>query len=187
MLFTFSDNPTVSTTSSPTEIDPCVLTTKQVEGPFYLPSPERRDIVEDKNGELLNLRMQVLSHPDCSPVSGAVVEVWQADAEGNYSGYPEQISKDEWQMFMLFGKNGGKQSNGECINSQLYFSKSFCDNLFTTKEPYTKMGKCSMDFPNDAVFAMAGGKHEGLLLSPNLNSKNKLTTIARIGIASVLK
>jgi len=53
------------------------------------------------------------------------------------------------------------------------------------KGPHTKMGKCPMDFPNDAVFSMAGGKHEGLLLSPYLNSKNKLTTIARIGIAKV--
>lgn len=236
MLFTFSDNPTVSITPSPTEIDPCVLTTKQVEGPFYLPSLERSNIVEGKKGELLNLRMQVLSHPECSPVSGAVVEVWQADAEGNYSGYPEQISKDEWQMFMLFGENGEKQPNGEyhvkqvtqttylrglqrtdengwvnfdtiipCwyigriphihfkvflnneegITSQLYFNKSFCDNLFTTKEPYTNMGKCPMDFPNDAVFAMAGGKHEGLLLSPKLTSENKLTAVSRIGISKV--
>ncbi|MBK9726536.1 MAG: hypothetical protein IPO86_00295 [Saprospiraceae bacterium] len=233
MLFTFSDNPTVSVTASPLETEPCVLTSKQVEGPFYLPSPERSNIVEDKMGELLNLRMQVVQYPDCSPISNAVVEIWQADAEGNYSGYPEQISQDEWEMFMLFGKNGEKQSNGEyhvkqvtqttylrglqrtdengwvnfdtivpCwyigriphihfkvfvnnkewINSQLYFEKNYCDNLFTTKEPYTNMGKCPMDFPNDAVFAMAGGKHNGLLLTPQLTDDNNLSAIVKIGV-----
>ncbi|MEP7268073.1 MAG: hypothetical protein ABI844_10645 [Saprospiraceae bacterium] len=233
LLFTFPDNSTVVVSHSPTEMDPCVLTSKQVEGPFYLPSPERNNIVEDKIGELLHLRMQVIKYPECTPVSNAVVEVWQADAEGNYSGYPEQISNDEWKMFMLFGKNGEKQPNGEyhvkqvsqttflrglqrtdqngwvsfdtlvpCwyigriphihfkvfvnsdewINSQLYFEKEFCDNLFTTKAPYNQMGKCPLNFQNDAVFSMAGGNHKGLLLAPNSNNENKLTAIARIGI-----
>jgi hypothetical protein len=76
-------------------------------------------------------------------------------------------------------------NNKECINSQLYFEKNYCDNLFTTKEPYTKMGKCPMDFPNDAVFAMAGGKHQGLLLLPHLTNDNKLSAIAKIGVMKI--
>ncbi|HRG33312.1 MAG: hypothetical protein JNK69_01350 [Saprospiraceae bacterium] len=47
------------------------------------------------------------------------------------------------------------------------------------------MGKCPIDFANDAVFAMAGGKHNGLLLAPQLTIDNKLSAIARIGVVRV--
>ena len=76
-------------------------------------------------------------------------------------------------------------NNNEWINSQLYFEKKYCDNLFSTKEPYTKMGKCPMDFTNDAVFSTAGGKHQGLLLMPQLIDGNKLSATARIGVVKV--
>lgn len=112
-LFTFPDNPTLTLSASPIENEVCVLTAKQVEGPFYFPSPERSDILEDRKGKSLQLKMQILDHPNCLPINNAVVEVWQADAEGNYSGYPEQISHDEWKTFMLFGEHGQKKDNGE--------------------------------------------------------------------------
>ncbi len=90
----------------------CLLTSRQVEGPFYFPSPERKDIREDRTGKPLNLRMQLLRHPDCSPIEGAVVEIWHTDAEGVYSGYPTEIAHDVWKTILLVGKNGVKR-NGE--------------------------------------------------------------------------
>jgi protocatechuate 3,4-dioxygenase beta subunit len=112
-LFTFPENHSVNISKSPTENEVCVLTAKQVEGPFYFPSPERSNIVEDKIGKPFQLKMQIVGHPDCMPIKNAVVEVWQADAEGNYSGYPEEISRDEWKLFMFFGKHAEKKENGE--------------------------------------------------------------------------
>ncbi len=90
----------------------CVLTSRQVEGPFFFPSPERRDIREDRQGLDMNLRFQVLRHPDCSPIAGAVVELWHCDAEGTYSGYPEEITHDVWKEAMFF-KEHGVQKDGE--------------------------------------------------------------------------
>jgi protocatechuate 3,4-dioxygenase beta subunit len=57
-----------------------------VEGPYYLPhAPFRTDIAApDEGGEQLVIRGVVLE-PDCStPIGGALVEVWQTDANGKY-------------------------------------------------------------------------------------------------------
>ncbi|QQS28661.1 MAG: hypothetical protein IPM47_17705 [Sphingobacteriales bacterium] len=234
-LFTFPDNLSVTVSSAPSENEVCVLTAKQIEGPFYFPSPERSNIVEDRKGALLKLKMQVINYPDCTPIRNAIVDVWQADAEGNYSGYPEQISQDEWKTFMLFGKHGEKRENGEytvkpitdsrylrgiqrtdengwvtfntiipCwyigrvphihfkvflndkeqIISQLFFDKDFCDNLFTTVEPYNKMGKCPIDFKNDGTLAMVNGEQSGLLLSVQNDGNSNYISTCRIGIKS---
>jgi protocatechuate 3,4-dioxygenase beta subunit len=97
---------------APAAIDEmCILTSKQAEGPFFFPSPERKDITEGKNGQSLNLKLQILNHPDCTPITGAIVEIWHCDAEGVYSGYPEEVSRDVWKTFMLIAKNGKKNND----------------------------------------------------------------------------
>ena len=74
-------NPNLQLTAAPTvESELCIMTSRQVEGPFYFPSPERRDIREGRKGKEMSLRMQFLRHPDCTSVEGAVVEVWHTDA-----------------------------------------------------------------------------------------------------------
>ncbi|MBK9257839.1 MAG: hypothetical protein IPM42_20485 [Saprospiraceae bacterium] len=106
-------NPALDLTLSPKPGDAvCVLTSRQTEGPFYFPSPERQDITEDRKGKPMSLRLQILRYPDCQPIEGAVVEVWHADAEGAYSGYPVEIARDVWKSFYFIGKNGVKR-NGE--------------------------------------------------------------------------
>ncbi len=108
-----TNNPDIKLTTAPgTEGELCVLTSRQVEGPFYFPSPERKDIREDRKGKDMNLRLQVLRSPDCSPLEGAIVEIWHTDAEGIYSGYPQEIAHDMWKTFVFMGKNG-KKINGE--------------------------------------------------------------------------
>ncbi|GAB5558735.1 MAG: hypothetical protein SynsKO_03820 [Synoicihabitans sp.] len=82
---------------------PCVLTPEQVEGPFFIAAPHRSNLKEDRVGRDLGLEIQVVRMPDCSPVAGAIVEIWQCDAEGNYSGYPEGIGHDIWKTMMLAG------------------------------------------------------------------------------------
>ena len=107
------NNATLQLTPAPaTENELCLLTSKQAEGPFYFPSPERKDIREDRNSKPMNLRMQLLRHPNCTPVEGAVVEVWHTDADGVYSGYPAEVAHDIWKTFMFVGKHGEKR-NGE--------------------------------------------------------------------------
>src|ERR1043165_5948671 len=106
-LFKTEYNPNIVATPAPVlDSDVCVLTSKQVEGPFYFPSPNRSNIVEDRVGKAMELKLQVLRHPDCAPIENAVVEVWQSDAEGNYSGYPDQVAADAWELLMYVAKHG---------------------------------------------------------------------------------
>ena len=93
--------------------DVCVLTSRQVEGPFYFPSPQRSDVREDREGREFNLDLQVINYPDCSPITNAMVDIWHCDGDGNYSGYSEEISRDVWKSFVYLVKNGEEMPDGE--------------------------------------------------------------------------
>jgi protocatechuate 3,4-dioxygenase beta subunit len=60
-------------------------TASQTEGPFFKPrSPRRASLIDpDMAGERLHLTGHVLNR-GCTPVAGAMLEFWQADAAGLY-------------------------------------------------------------------------------------------------------
>ena len=61
---------------------------EQDEGPYHRDAqPLRRDVVEDRDGVPLQLGIRVAGD-DGRPVAGAMVEIWQCDALGRYSGFP---------------------------------------------------------------------------------------------------
>jgi protocatechuate 3,4-dioxygenase beta subunit len=61
---------------------------EQDEGPYHRDAqPLRRDIVEDRDGVPLQLGVR-LAGDDNTPVQDAVLEIWQCDAFGRYSGFP---------------------------------------------------------------------------------------------------
>lgn len=88
-----------------------VLTSQQQEGPFFVTAPRRRDIKEDRTGKALNLKFQVVRMPDCKPIENAVVEIWHCDAEGIYSGYPEEIGHDLWKNLLFLTTHGINHAN----------------------------------------------------------------------------
>jgi protocatechuate 3,4-dioxygenase beta subunit len=60
-------------------------TIRQTEGPFYRPSsPQRSDLREPGlRGRPVELSGSVLTR-SCRPVSGALIDLWHADADGDY-------------------------------------------------------------------------------------------------------
>ncbi len=69
----------------------CEVSPRETRGPFPIKSPAelmRANIVADRQGIalLINLKVQDQSET-CSPVTGAQVDIWHCDAEGNYSEY----------------------------------------------------------------------------------------------------
>ena len=60
-------------------------TPRQTEGPFYKPrSPQRSDLREQgMSGQPVELTGVVLTR-SCRPVAGALVDLWHADAQGDY-------------------------------------------------------------------------------------------------------
>lgn len=95
----------------------CVLTASQTEGPFFIASPIRSDIREDRQGKEMKLKMQIVDSEGCAPVEGAVVEVWHCDAEGGYSGYPEELAHDPFGSLM-FG--GGAEGHIKPVTDKRY-------------------------------------------------------------------
>lgn len=66
----------------------CEASAEQTLGPYYLDKRlVRRDISERKPGVPLQLRFTVIDVRGCVPLADALVDVWQCDALGVYSGF----------------------------------------------------------------------------------------------------
>ena len=67
----------------------CRLWPQQTEGPYLRDAPPKRtDIIEDRSGVPLRLGLRLVAARTATPLAGALVEVWHADSEGRYSGFP---------------------------------------------------------------------------------------------------
>ena len=64
------------------------LTSSNQEGPYYSPgSPQRSDLIENgMSGTPIRLFGQVFDQ-DCNPISGARLDFWQADGNGEYDNH----------------------------------------------------------------------------------------------------
>ena len=83
----------VATTSPNATSISCVLTPEMTDGPYYLTGEANRsDITEGRPGTPLKLALTVASVTGCKPLPGATVDIWHADATGNYSGFGSTTS-----------------------------------------------------------------------------------------------
>ena len=65
----------------------CVLTPELTAGPYYLDGELiRRNIVEDRAGIPLKLKIAVADATACTPIENAAVDIWHCDSHGYYSG-----------------------------------------------------------------------------------------------------
>lgn len=65
----------------------CRTTRRQTAGPYLKPnSPLRSDIREDTTGVPIRLEIRLVSNGSCEPVEDRIVDIWQCDAGGLYSG-----------------------------------------------------------------------------------------------------
>ena len=69
----------------------CEETGSQTEGPYYPGEPvEQLDITGGRGGVPLQVELLVVDvEADCAPIAGAEVDLWHADARGDYSGYQD--------------------------------------------------------------------------------------------------
>lgn len=88
-----SDSPTGS--SGGTSTGSCVITPSETTGPFpSLTDLVRSDIREGRPGVQLTLTIKVVGvASSCRAVSGAAVEIWHCDVNGNYSQYGTQVGQ----------------------------------------------------------------------------------------------
>ncbi|CCG84187.1 protein of unknown function [Taphrina deformans PYCC 5710] len=92
----------------------CILNAETTEGPFYVADPlVRSNIVEDRVGAPLNLEIQVIDVRTCEPAQNVWVDVWHADAGGEYSGWASGSSIESLTSFSTDGQ----------VNDATYLSK----------------------------------------------------------------
>lgn len=75
----------------------CEPTGHQTEGPYYPGEPaELLDITGGRGGVPLQVELVVADvQADCAPIPGAEVDLWHADASGDYSGYEDFNTEGE--------------------------------------------------------------------------------------------
>ncbi|HEX4678950.1 MAG TPA: intradiol ring-cleavage dioxygenase [Gaiellaceae bacterium] len=162
----------------------CVLTPELTEGPYYISGEKlRRDIREGHPGTVLTLRLTVLNASTCKPIKGAAVDIWHADAAGNYSGFGADTSSRTFlRGIQRTDKNGlavfttiypgwypGRAVHihvkvhvaGSVVHTgQLFFPDALTREVYTAA-PYASRGNPSTTDAQDSIY-VNGGKR-GLL------------------------
>ena len=91
-------------------IDPnaCADSPTETAGPFPIKTPAdwiRENIVGDRTGVALMINITIQNtNSNCSPLEGALVDLWQCDAKGNYSEYNGQLDGDFTNQHFLRGR-----------------------------------------------------------------------------------
>jgi protocatechuate 3,4-dioxygenase beta subunit len=158
----------------------CLLTPELTEGPYYLPSePFRRNITERRPGYPLILELTVVDADTCKPLEGASVEIWHADATGNYSGFgatasnrtflrgQQRCDKDGVAVFQTIypGWYQGRTTHihvkvhvrGSTVHTgQLFFSDGATARVNANKQPYAQRGQPDVTNGEDGIYAQGG-------------------------------
>ena len=165
----------------------CTLTPEAMEGPYYLPDGLRRsDIREGRGGELLRLVLTVVDATTCDPIDRALVEVWHADRQGNYSGFGATTSNHTFLRggqvtdasgLVRFVTTYPGWYPGRCAHihvkvhtggnevhtGQLYFPQQVNDRIYTQAR-YQHAG-ARVTNHQDGIFNSSGGTETKLTLS----------------------
>jgi protocatechuate 3,4-dioxygenase beta subunit len=196
----------------------CVVRPAQTEGPYFVDELlNRSDIRSDpfdasvRPGTLLQLAFNVsnLSNSVCTPLPGAVVDVWHCDAAGTYSDVAGAQGRKFLRGYQVTDANGAAAFTtiypgwyvGRTVHihfkirsaatsnpayeftSQLYFDDALTDQVFM-QAPYAGRGARSTRNATDGIYG-AGGS--ALLLSPTADAEGYTATfdVALVDVVGV--
>lgn len=189
------DTPLATLVSS-TAVPVCVARPELTEGPYFVDTGlERSDIRSDpatgvvKEGALLTLIFNVSQiNNGCTPLPGALVDVWHCDALGVYSGVTDRTFDTTGQQFLrgyqVTDANGAAKfvtiypgwypgravhihfkirtdpdaAQGYEFTSQLFFDETLNDQVHA-QPPYASKGRRNTLNSNDRIF------HEQLVVT----------------------
>ena len=179
---------------TPVAVAGCIVTPAQTEGPYFVDEKlNRSDIRSDPaDGTLsagsplqLVLRVSQVGSNSCTPLAGALVDVWHCDAQGVYSdvndpsgstkgkqflrGYQTTDAKGAAQFTTIYPgwypgravhihfkvRSDPTTSQGFEFTSQLFFDDTFTDQVYT-QAPYASRGQRNTRNANDNIFSGVG-------------------------------
>ena len=157
----------------------CVLAPEETEGPYYIANePFRSDITEDHPGLPLVIRFRVRSATTCKRIAGATVEIWHADAGGNYYGIngasttflrgqqtTNGVGRAEfttiypgWYMGRTAHIHVKVHVGGTVVHTgQLYFDDTITDAVYA-QAPYAAHGRRDTTNASDGIYARGGAQ-----------------------------
>lgn len=171
----------------------CAMAPAQGAGPFpSIEQLDRRDITEGYPGHPLRLGLRVVDG-GCRPVAGAQVEIWHADATGDYSSYEDGGSgKDEgagttflrgiqtadgdgiiefqtiypgWYEGRAIHIHAIASVDGEAVvTTQLYLDEAYTEMVSATGE-YARFGPPDTNWADDPLIGNPSTDGSGILLS----------------------
>jgi protocatechuate 3,4-dioxygenase beta subunit len=187
--------------SSATATPPaCTVRPQQTEGPYFVDERlDRSDIRSNPtDGSIregvplqLALRVSQVSATRCTPIAGAIVDIWHCDAQGVYSDVTDRGSSTVGQKFLrgyqttdatgsvqfltiypgwyqgrtvhIHFKICTNSSSGQSyeFTSQLYFDDAVTDRVYA-EAPYVNKGERTVRNDRDGIFQQGGDQ---LLLS----------------------
>jgi protocatechuate 3,4-dioxygenase beta subunit len=174
-------------TSPATTSPSCVLSPEMTEGPYYIDGEAiRSDVTEGKPGVPLHLDLTVVDASSCTPIKDASIEIWHADADGNYSGFNATAANTTFlrgvQVTDAKGKVGfdtiypgwyvGRAVHihlkahvgGSVVHTgQLFFDEAVTDAVYT-RSPYNARTGQRTTNGQDSIYA-AGGAQSTLSLT----------------------
>ena len=120
----------------------CALTASNSEGPYYLPgAPFRTEIApQGAAGQPLHVSGAVYASDCQTPLPGAIIDIWQADASGNYDFsddylYRGRVETDETGSYTFDTVPPGNYSAGNALRPAHIHIKVFYhdEELLTTQ------------------------------------------------------
>ncbi len=205
-------------TAATAALPACIVRPEQTEGPYYVDEQLNRfDIRSDpsdgsvKEGVPLELTFRVSRvGTDCTPLAGAIVDVWHCDALGVYSDVSDPgfntVGKKFLRGYQVTDQNGiarfitiypgwyqGRTvhihfkirtnptgEQGHEFTSQLYFDDAITDQVHA-QQPYASKGQRTLRNSGDAIYRNGGSQ----LMLPLVNTGQGYSAVFDIGLQAV--
>ncbi len=184
------------TSTNKTTLPNCIVSPEQTEGPYFVDEKlNRSDIRTDpSDGKVvegvplqLTLRVSGVGTNSCTPVAGAIVDIWHCDALGVYSDVTDRSFDTTGKKFLrgyqvtnadgtvkfttiypgwylgrtvhIHFKVRTAEAAGQSyeFTSQLYFDDAVSDRIYT-QPPYANKGKRDQTNEQDGIFQRGGHK-----------------------------
>ena len=163
----------------------CVVKPEQTEGPYFVDTQlNRSDIRDGREGVPIDLTFNVSridADAACTPLAGALVDIWQCDALGQYSGVENNEGETFLRGHQLTNESGNarfttiypgwyqgravhihfkirdspESQQGYEFTSQLYFDDALTDEVHS-QEPYAEKGARDRRNSDDGIYGGGG-------------------------------